>query len=247
MKVQKLFKLMILVLILFLIAGSGLAGELQPTGSSAAVSASSSPAANARWFIDEIDTPGDTGQFPSVAINPLNDTTYVSYYDAANKTLRMAMNRGFGVGNCGPDNSWLCQTVDSTYGVGQYSSIAVHPSSGEIGISYYDATNGRLKYAHGKICATCSWSIDTIDQPLLFPTDNKGKYSSLKFNSSGVPYIAYYFEITSGVDSLMVAHYKGSSGNCGVGAQSGKWQCDIIQTGEGAADNIRHGTVVLIQ
>ena len=234
MKVQNLFKLMILVLILFLIAGSGLAGELQPTGSSAAVSASSSPAANARWFISEIDTPGDTGQFPSVVINPSNDTTYISYYDAANETLRMAMNRGFGSGgNCGPDNSWLCQTIDSSKEVGKYSSIAVHPSSGEIGISYYDADNGRLKYAHGKICATCSWSIDTIDQPILFPTDSKGKYSSLKFNSSGVPYIAYYFEITSGVDSLMVAHYKGSSGNCGVGAQSGKWQCDIIQTGEG--------------
>ena len=232
MKVQKLFKLVILVLILFLIAGSGLAGELQPNESPEAVSASVSPAANGPWFNIEVDTPGSTGLYTSVTINPFNDTTYISYYDATNETLRMAMNRGFGSGNCGPDNSWLCQTVDSTKGVGKYSSIAVYPSTGEIGIAYYDATTGKLKYAHGKICAICSWSIDTIDQPILFPTDNKGQHTSLKFDSNGKPYIAYYFEITSGVDALMVASYVGSGGNCGYGSAAGKWQCDNIQTGE---------------
>ena len=144
------------------------------------------------------------------------------------------MNHGFGSGgNCGPNNSWLCQTVDSTYGVGKYSSIAVNPSTGGIGIAYYDATNGQLKYAYAEICATCAWSINTIDKPILFPTDNKGQYSSLKYHSSGKPYIAYYLEKPSGVDSLMVASYVGSGGNCGYGSAAGKWQCDNIQTGEG--------------
>jgi hypothetical protein len=234
MKIFKVFRLMSLVLMLFLMGGSGLARELQSSGYSEAVSANASSAANAAWFNLEVDTPGNTGQYTSMAIDPSNDNTYISYYDYTNKTLRMAMNRGSSSsGNCGPDNSWLCQTVDSTYGVGTYSSIAVYSSTGEIGISYYDATNGQLKYAHGKICPTCSWSIETIDQPILFPTDRKGKYSSLKFNSSGTPYIAYYFENTSGVDALKVAYYKGSSGNCGVGTQAGKWQCDTIQSGEG--------------
>ena len=234
MKVRNVFVLMLSVLMLLLAAGSGLARELQPTGPSEAVGASASSAANAPWFISEVDTPGNTGQYTSVAINPVNDTTYVSYYDATNKNLRMAMNHGFGSGgNCGPNNSWLCQTVDSTYGVGKYSSIAVNPSTGGIGIAYYDATNGQLKYAYAEICATCAWSINTIDKPILFPTDNKGQYSSLKYHSSGKPYIAYYLEKPSGVDSLMVASYVGSGGNCGYGTQSGKWQCDIIQTGEG--------------
>jgi hypothetical protein len=146
----------------------------------------------------------------------------------------MAMNRGFGTGgNCGPNNSWLCQTIDSTYGVGKFSSIDVNPSTGGIGIAYYDATNGKLKYAHGEICPTCSWSIDTVDQPLFFPTDKMGQYSSLKYHSNGTPYIAYYFENTGNVDALMVASYVGSAGNCGYGSAAGKWQCDTIQIGEG--------------
>ena len=234
MKVRKVLGLMFFVLILFLVAGSGLAREQQPAGSSEAVSTSASSAANARWFISEIDTPGDTGQYTSVAINPLNDTTYISYYDAATKNLRWAMNRGFGSGgNCGPNNSWLCQTVDSGGDVGKYSSIAVNPLTGGIGIAYYDADNGQLKYAYGEFCATCAWSINVIDKPLAFPLDSKGQYASLKFNKIGWPSIAYYYEINPGIDSLMVASYRASGGDCGYGTQADKWDCDTIKSGEG--------------
>jgi len=231
MKVQKLFKLMILVLILFLVAGSGLAGELQATESSEAASASA--AANAPWFNIEVDTPGNTGQHPSIAIDPATGRIYISYYDATTKNLRLAMSRFSGSGgNCGPGNSWTCQTVDDTYGVGQFSSIAVNPSTGGIGIAYYDATNGQLKYAHGEICAICPWSIDIIDKPIAFPLDNMGKYASIKFDKFGNPSIAYYFEITSGVDSLMVASYVGGNADCGSGTAKG-WLCSTIQSGEG--------------
>jgi hypothetical protein len=230
---RNVFGLVLSVILLLLAAGSGLARGPQPTEPSEAVAANASSAANAPWFNIEVDTPGNTGQYTSVAINPSNGGTYVSYYDATNQALRMAMNRGFGLGNCGPNNDWLCQTVDSGADFGKYSSIAIKPASGEIGIAYYDATNGKLKYAYGAICATCSWSINTVDQPILFPTDNKGQYTSLKYHSNGTPYIAYYFENTSGVDALMVASYVSSGGNCGYGSVAGKWQCDTIQTGEG--------------
>ena len=227
MNVHKLFKLMLLVLIMFLVAGSGLAREIQPAESAESASASANAAANARWFTSEIDTPGDTGQHTSMVIDHSTGTTYISYYDATSKTLRLAMSRDPGSGgNCGPDNSWLCQTVDSTYGVGRYSSIDINPTNDEIGIAYYDGTNGQLMYAHGEICPTCVWSKDVIDKPILFPSDNKGKHASLKFNSFGTPYIAYQFEITSGVDSLMVASYVGSGGNCGYGTAQDKWKCE---------------------
>jgi len=233
MKVRNVFVFILSILLLLMAAGSGLAREVQPTGSSEAVGASASSAANAPWFNIEVDTPGSVGQYTSMAINPSNDTTYISYYDATNKNLRLAMNRGFGSGgNCGPNNSWLCQTIDSGGDVGMYSSIDVNPTTGGIGIAYYDATNGRLKYVYGEICPTCSWSVDVIDTPLLFPTDNKGQYASLKYHSNGKPYIAYYFE-KPGVDALMLAYYVGSMGNCGVGSAAGKWKCDTIQTGEG--------------
>jgi hypothetical protein len=233
MKVRNVFALMLSVMLLLLAAGSGLAQGPRPTRSSEAGGVNADTTANAPWSNIEVDTPGNVGQYASVAIDPLSDTTYVSYYDASNKRLRLAMNKGFGSGNCGPNNSWLCTTVDSSGDVGKYSSIAINPVSSEIGIAYYDATTGKLKYAYGEICATCSWSIDIVDEPILFPTDSKGQYASLKYNSTGKPYIAYYFENTSGVDALMVANGDVSGGNCGYGSAAGKWQCDTIQTGEG--------------
>jgi hypothetical protein len=228
----KIIKFLFLVLILFLIAGSSLAGESQPNEAAIALGISSAPAANAAWSNSEIDTNDDTGQHPSIAIDHATGTTYISYYDYTKKNLRLAISRDTG-GNCGPDNSWLCTTVDSTYGVGTYSSIDINPTNGEIGMAYYDATNGQLMYAHGEICATCTWSIDAIDKPLLFPTDSVGRYASLKFNNSGNPSIAYYFQNTSGVDALKVAAYVGGGGNCGFGDQLGKWECSTIISGEG--------------
>ena len=242
MKIRNVFGLMLSVMLLLVAAGSSLAREPQPAGPSETVGVNADPAANAPWFNIDVDTPGDVGQYSSVAIDPFNDTTYVSYYDTTNKALRMAMNRGFGSGgNCGPNNSWLCQTVDSGADFGKYSSIAIKPFSGggfyfpEIGIAYYDATNGELKYAYGTICPTCSWSIDTVDIPLSFPLDPKGQYTSLKYDSNGKPYIAYYFENTGNVDALVVASSVPSGGNCGYeyGSLTGKWQCDTIQDGEG--------------
>jgi hypothetical protein len=232
MKIRVLFGLLLSALLL-IAAGSGLAQGLQPAESTEGVDLSADPVTSARWFNIEVDTPGDTGQYSSVAINPVTDTTYVSYYDYTNKTLRMAMNKGFGIGNCGPNNSWLCQTVDSTYGVGLYSSIAINPVNGEIGIAYYNGTSGKLQFAHAKICPTCSWSIEIIEEPILFPTDKMGQYASLKYHSNGTPYIAYYFENTGNVDALKVASYVGSGGNCGYGSVANKWQCDSIQIGEG--------------
>lgn len=233
MKTRNLFGLILSVMLLLLAAGSGLARGPQPTEPSEAAAANASSAANAAWFNIEVDTPGNTGQYTSVAIDPSNGGTYISYYDATNQALRMAMNRGFASGNCGPNNDWLCQTVDSGTDFGKHSSIAINPASGEIGIAYYDATNGQLKYAYAAICATCSWNKITVDEPILFPTDNKGQYTSLKYHSDGRAHIAYYFENTSGVDALMVASYVGSLGNCGYGTAVGQWQCDTIKTGEG--------------
>jgi hypothetical protein len=239
MKFRNVFGLMLSLMLLLVAAGSSLAREPQPTGPSEAIGVNADSPANAPWFNIEVDTPNDVGQYTSVAIDPFNNTTYVSYYDATNKTLRMARNRGFGSGgNCGPNNSWLCQTVDSGEYVGMYSSIAIKPASGggiyypEIGIAYYDEKNGTLKYAYAAICPTCSWSIITVDEPFL-PSINVGAYSSLKYNSNGKPYIGYYFERIGGNDSLKVASGDVSGGNCGQGTATGKWQCDEIQTGEG--------------
>ena len=231
----KILRLPIFVLVLSLVAGSGLAHELQAAESDGSLGVNANLAADATWFISEIDTTGDIGLYTSITIDPATNITYVSYYDYTNKTLRLAMNGGFGSGNCGPDNSWLCQTVDSTYGVGTFSSIDINPINGEIGIAYYDATDSQLKYAHGEICATCTWSIDIIDKPITTPSDSLGRYASLKYHSDGTAYIAYFYYNDNGLDALVLASAvpEGEVGNCGYGSAAGEWQCDFIHQTEG--------------
>jgi len=164
MKGRNVFGLMLSVILLLLAAGSSLAREPQPAGPSEAVGVNAIPAANAPWFNIDVDTIGDTGQYTSVAIDPSSGTTYISYYDATKEVLRVAVNVGSD-GNCGPNNEWECQTVDSGADFGKYSSIAVNSDSRIVGIAYYDATNGKLKYAYCASAPICkNWPIQTVDK-----------------------------------------------------------------------------------
>jgi hypothetical protein len=188
----------------------------------AVISANTTSPASAPWFVITVDSPNDVGQHVSVALDPASGTSYVSYYDATYNDLRMAKYVGSG-GNCGPNNDWYCETVDSSGDVGKYSSIAVDPTDNYPIIAYYDATNGALKLAIG---SGGGWIIKTIDDPLLGST---GLYASLKLDSTGKTRIAYYFSNFMGADSLWYAKYVGGgAGNCG----GNDYQCDPIDSGD---------------
>lgn len=202
--------------------------------------AGAGPADAAGWVLSLVDGAKDFGSHASAAIDPGDDRLYVSYYDASGKNLRLASPAWPGSGNCGPGNSWSCQTVDSSGDVGQYGSIAIWEGGGvwRLGIAYYDASHYALKYAqYEKSGGPGSWDLTTIAAGSL--ADHHGLYTSLKFDVTGKPHIAYHNEtlaiqqgtLGSHGDAAVYARYVGGgSGGC----TDDDWDCQAIETGQGA-------------
>ncbi|MCL4489976.1 MAG: hypothetical protein M1570_17875 [Chloroflexi bacterium] len=226
MKPRLLVGILLSVMVLILSAGQGQAQGPQPAGPNAIT-------ATTGWLVNAIDSTNDVGKYASIAF--AGNTPYISYYDATNKVLRVAKQVSSD-GNCGPGNTWYCQTVDNGGGsadVGQYSSIAVSPS-GTVGIAYYDATNHALKFVRlACVGLICLWANTTV-----FKSSGgyAGMFASLKYDSAGVAHIAFQ-AVTIGGSVLLHAYSVASGGtNCGDGASSGKWQCDWVDSNPSLAD-----------
>ncbi|MGD2143850.1 MAG: hypothetical protein PVF54_05170 [Anaerolineae bacterium] len=234
---ERLISGLTLSVLLAVVAGSvrasGLPSEEHARrASSAGVSAEW--AARAPWFVFEVDTDHDTGQHVSVAVDPYGyyGGTYVSYYDVTYQDLRVAHFTASG-GNCGPDDSWHCHTVDSGGDVGTYSSVAAR--AGGVNVSYHDATNGDLKWAESTDYPYHqTWRVRTVERGSI--PAKTGLYTSLALPSYGSPRISYHYSDPSGDDALKMAAYSGAGGNCGQGEHAGKWRCKPVRAGEGVGE-----------
>ena len=217
--------------LLLLFGGSGWAQESGPNVGESPEAVEEALADQIQRFTATVDATDDVGSHVSVALHPDSGVPYISYYDADKGDLRMAVYVTSG-GNCGPNNAWECQTVDSNGDVGQYSSIAIYTSHDPIilgrtrvGISYYDATNGALKYAlyTWNLLTGWRWSYSVLEVGNPASLITSGRHTSLTFDADGAPHIAYRHSSIL-VSSLRYATFVGSSaGNCGPG---NNWQCD---------------------
>jgi hypothetical protein len=248
MKKKMLFGFFLAAIFALSLSSPGLAQNALPL--QLTVASASNQAAASPWFVSWADkmTSADIGAYPAVAYSPVDGLPYISYYDAVNGHLMLASPWLSGSSNCGVGGNWWCRVVDgdgsngsSNDNVGTYSSIAFWKSSSlagywKLGIAYYDSTGyGSLKYAvysQNGILTRPNWSFVTISEGSIFY--QPGTYTSLKYTPDGTAKIAYYaYSSFSNIGYLELATSGVSGGNCGVGTNAGKWQCDMVDSGSG--------------
>ncbi len=184
------------------------------------------------WSETTIDTTRDVGNYLDVAILAGTGVPYVSYYDRSDADLWFARFVGVG-GNCGPNNTWSCQLVESTGDVGRFNSIAVRDAGSVVQVIITYLTGSSLGYSWGECSATgCAFT------PYLIQTGttnvvSRGLHTSVEFGSNGYPYISYQTLTNTNSGYAMIATRTFGSGNCGIGAVAGLWQCDTIMNAQG--------------
>ena len=127
---------------------------------------------HADWMVQSLDAPKIFSDMSSrsIAIDKSTNTPHIVY------------GKDFLYHAYLTESGWQIETVDVSPGVGRYASIAID-SLGNVHISYYDATNGDLKYATNKLGP---WTAIKID------TGNVGMFSSIAVDSNDRVHIAYY-------------------------------------------------------
>jgi len=132
---------------------------------------------NSSWYTRTVDSSANVGAYSSLAINSLGSAR-ISYFDDNADDLKYAY------WQIGLPGHWVTEKVDGDGAiVGRYTSLALG-SDGRARISYYDSTNGRLKFATQQ--SGGSWKIQVVESG-----DSLGWYSSLALDGSDRAHIGY--------------------------------------------------------
>lgn len=165
---------------------------------------------SAQWTVHAVDSPGDVGWGPSIALAS-DGAARVSYYDRTNESIKYAVWNG---------SSWDVQTV-SAAGVwgspGGVRTSLVLDALDRPRIAYKDNTNSvyNLKYAAWN---GTTWDVQTVDHT----GSHVGTFASLALDSQGRPRVSYD-EYTGGVHRLKYAQWNGTS-----------WLVEIVDSNSGA-------------
>jgi hypothetical protein len=135
------------------------------------------------WVTTTLDSSGNTGRYPSLAIDPDNGFPAIAYYSVTAGELRYTAWDG---------DSWNQTTLDTTGsvtgGLARSSlSLAFDPADGNPAIAYWNNTGGqdlKLAWHDGN-----AWLTQTVDA-----VGDVGHNPSLAFNDfgNGFPSIAYF-------------------------------------------------------
>jgi hypothetical protein len=168
---------------------------------------------SSKWVTDTLDKSGDVGMYTSIALDS-SDKPYISYYDATHESLKYAFKTNI--------DAWKTVTVDDDPSgdivLGLYTSIIVKGSYQPF-ITYYDKTNGDLKYAYSTDPNGEIWDIGYVHKSSY----DVGMYSSLKWYATDDSLHVCYYDAT--MKDLMYAR--------GIGAGPITWTRERVdQTGD---------------
>jgi hypothetical protein len=144
------------------------------------------------WRLEAIETQGKVGYYASLAIDSSN-RAHVGYQYVDDGDVRYASDV-----RDDASASWSIEDVDDENDVGGYLSLALD-SHDLPHISYYDGTNGDLKYAYhdGE-----QWVIQVVDSE-----GDVGLHTSIELDERDLPHIAY-FDFSKA--ALKYAHFDGT-------------------------------------
>jgi len=145
-----------------------------------------SPSSSSDWSIHSIDTAGNVGRLPSLAV--LNGNPAVAYYTDQSKDLKFAQ-----ANKPSPElsSAWTIHTVDSSGTVGKYPSMAI--LSGYPAIAYYKNSAMELRFARAKTpypLVAGDWDVHVIDL-----VGNDWAYASMNVLNAR-PIVSYFNEAT---------------------------------------------------
>ncbi len=130
-----------------------------------------------------------------------------------------------GSGDCGPDNDWACDVVDSGDGVGKYASLDLN-YEGQVYIAYYDQSAGDLKYAYYAGIGNCGsgnvWYCTTIDGDGI---DAGVSASLVAPQAADDPIRVAYQDLTNHKLRFAFSGLASGEGNCGP---SDSWYCNML-------------------
>jgi hypothetical protein len=134
------------------------------------------------WSLSKVDTSGavgDTGYDSSLVLDPAM-RPYIAYRDGKYYANLMVAKQD-------KAGNWEITKVDNggsaTGNTGYDPSIALDPAKNPQ-VSYYDKSNGNLRYASWN---GTTWITETVDE-----AGDVGLQSSLAVGTNGQPYISYY-------------------------------------------------------
>jgi hypothetical protein len=188
------------------------------------------------WNCTEVDDSEETtGDFTSIAFDQ-SGQPWISYRSSSSTSLMVANYVGSG-GNCDAvagSDAWNCTEVDNSAITGLHTSIAFD-SSNNPWVSFYDATLSEFMVANyvgiDGNCDAVSGS-DAWDCTIVDNAATMGRDTSIAFDPSGNPWASYDDQTA---DSLIVANYVGSGGNCDDVSGSDAWNCTEVDSGVTAA------------